>query len=151
MTRGRLVWALPALASLGLGVSWLAPSARGARTSALDEVGHLRLVGKHGFTLYERGSASGTIRGAIYVRLTAISTSRVTAELRIAPGGGSISGYAAASYHATGATAGFAGSMSIGHGTGSYARVHGAGLSFSGTISHSNDAVTVHVAGHVSD
>lgn len=45
----------------------------------------------------------------------------------------------------------FSGSLSIGSGTGSYAHAHGLGLSFSGTIARSNDAVTVHVSGSVSD
>jgi hypothetical protein len=41
--------------------------------------------------------------------------------------------------------------MSISRGTGTYAQAHGSGLSFSGTIQRSNDAVTVHVSGRVSD
>ena len=35
-------------------------------------------------------------------------------------------------------------------GTGKYAHAHGSGLSFSGTIERSNDAVTVHVNGNLS-
>ena len=44
-----------------------------------------------------------------------------------------------------------AGTLSIDRGTGSYAHAHGSGLSFSGTIQRSNDAVTVHVSGTVVD
>jgi hypothetical protein len=124
--------------------------ARAARAIALNESGRLHLISKHGFTLDEQGVASGTASGTIDVRLTAVSTSRVTAELNIYPRGGSISGDGAGSYHRTGATAGFSGSMSIDRGTGSYAHVHGKGLSFSGTIQESNhDAITVHVSGTV--
>src|SRR5271154_1202662 len=39
------------------------PFARSARTITVSERGTLQLVSKHGFTLNERGTASGTIRG----------------------------------------------------------------------------------------
>jgi hypothetical protein len=128
-----------------------AARARAARSISFDETGHLHLVGKHGFTLYEQGTATGTAAGTIYVRLTAVSTSRVTAEVSIYPKGGSLTGYATASYRTASTTAGFAGTMSIERGTGSYAHVHGSGLSFSGTIQRSNDAVAVQMSGRLSD
>ncbi len=128
------------------------PLAREARTIELDETGHLQLTSKHNFTLNEKGSASGTAVGTIYVHLTAVSSSRVTAEVNIYPHGGSITGNGSGSYRRSGAIAEFSGSMSIGRGTGSYARIHGSGLSFSGTIAESDrDAITVHVSGRVSD
>jgi hypothetical protein len=128
------------------------PRAHGARTILLNETGHLRLTSKHGFTLNEQGSATGTVVGTIYVHLTAVSNTRVTAEVNIYAHGASFSGNGNASYHRSSTTAGFAGSMSINRGTGSYAHVHGSGLSFSGTIAESNrDAITVHVSGRVSD
>jgi hypothetical protein len=126
--------------------------ARAARTVSLSETGRLHLTSKHNFTLNEAGSATGTATGAIYVHLTAVSTSRVTAQINIYSGGGSISGHGAGSYHRLGAMAEFSGTMSIDRGTGSFARIHGAGLSFSGTIAESHgDAITVHVSGRVSD
>jgi hypothetical protein len=129
-----------------------APFARAARTISLNETGRLHLISKHNFTLNERGSASGTAAGTIYVHLTAVSTSRVTAEVNIYSGGSSISGNGTASYHRASSTASFAGSMSIDRGTGRYNHVHGSGLSFSGTIEESkHDAITVHVNGSVSD
>jgi hypothetical protein len=127
-----------------------APSALLARTLSLNESGHLRKTSKHNFTLNERGMASGTITGAIYVHLTVVSTSRVSAEVSIYPRGGSITGYGTASYHRGSYTATFSGSASINRGTGSYAHAHGSGLSFSGTIVRSDDAITVHLSGTVS-
>jgi hypothetical protein len=127
------------------------PSARVSRTISLNESGHLHLTSKHNFTLNERGSATGTVTGTIYVHLTAVSSTRVTAEVNIYAHGASFSGNGNASYRRGSTTASFAGSMSIGRGTGSYAHVHGSGLSFSGTIAESrNDAITVHVSGRVS-
>jgi len=141
--------------TLGAGVSPAAahstPSALTARTFSLNETGSLHLTSKHGFTLNEQGSASGTISGTIYVHLSIVSTSRVTAEVSIYPSGGSITGEGSASYARGNQTAHFSGSMTIARGTGGYAHAHGSGLSFSGTIQRSNDAITVHVSGDVSD
>jgi hypothetical protein len=130
----------------------LGSPARAARTVSLSETGHLHLTSKHNFTLNEEGVASGTAAGTIYVHLTAVSSSRVTAEVNIYAHGGSISGSGAGSYRRSGATAEFSGSMSIDRGTGSYAHIRGSGLSFSGTIAESDaDAITVRVSGRVAD
>jgi hypothetical protein len=127
------------------------PSAHATRTISLNETGRLHLVSKHGFTLNEVGTASGTIKGAISVRLTITSSSRVSAEVTISPKGGSISGSGTASYRKSEADAGFSGSLSISKRSGSYAHAQGSGLKFSGTISRTNDAITVHVTGRLSE
>jgi hypothetical protein len=127
-----------------------ASTARTARTFTLSDSGHLHLTSHHGFTLNEQGFASGTISGTIYIHLTVASTNRVTAEVSIYPRGGSLTGYANASYHPSGGVASFNGSMSIVRGTGGYRRARGSGLSFTGTVQRSNDAVIVHVNGRMS-
>jgi hypothetical protein len=136
---------------LGPGITHAQPTAHAGRTFSLNESGNLRLTSKEGFTLNERGIASGSVKGTIYVHLTIVSTSRVKAEVSIYPPGGSITGYASASYAKGSSMATFSGSMSISRGTGSYGHAHGSGLSFSGTIARSNDAVTVRVSGRASD
>ncbi len=129
-----------------------ASRAHAARTSVLNETGRLRLTSKHNFTLNERGAATGTARGAIYVHLTLVSSSLAKAEVNIYPNGGSITGHATATYRRHGSTASFTGTLSISHGSGSYAHIRGSGLSFTGVIEESNkDAITVHVNGRVSD
>jgi hypothetical protein len=125
--------------------------AQAAGTTSLNERGNLHLTSKHGFTLNEQGPASGTVTGTLYVRLQIVSTSHVTAEVSLSPHGGSISGKASASYHRGSTMASFAGTLSISQGTGSYRNARGSGLSFSGTIQKSNDAIAVHVSGRVSD
>jgi hypothetical protein len=127
------------------------PPARAARTFSLNENGVLHATSKHEFTLNEQGSATGTITGTIYVHLTVVSTDRVTAEVNIYPRGGSITGDGTARYWRGSTMGTFAGSASIARGSGSYAHAHGSGLSFSGTIARSNDAITVHMSGTVSD
>ena len=92
------------------------PGARAAKAVSVSELGQLRLISKHGYTLNERGTASGTIKGTITVQLKIVSTSRVTAEVAIYPSGGSIAGHGTASYHKGKATASFAGSLSVEHG-----------------------------------
>jgi hypothetical protein len=126
-------------------------AARAARTISLNESGNLHLTSKRGFTLNEQGPASGTVTGTIYVHLKIVSTSRVSAEVSISPHGGSISGEATASYHRGSSTATFSGTLSISRGTGTYSNAHGSGLSFSGTIQKSNDAIAVRVSGRVSE
>jgi hypothetical protein len=121
-----------------------------ARTFNLSGYGRLHLTSHHGFTLNEQGSASGTISGPIYIHLTVASTNRVTAEVNLYPHGGSLTGYANASYRPSGAVATFNGTMAVVRGTGTYRHAHGSGLSFTGTIQRSNDAVTVHVSGRMS-
>ena len=134
------------------GVARLAGApARAAGTVSLNESGNLHLTSKHGFTLNEQGIASGTIKGPITVRLTIVSTSRVSAEVTFSPNGGSISGSGTGSYRKGETAASFAGSLSIAHSSGSYAHAKGSGLSFSGTIARSNDAIAVHVSGKFSD
>jgi hypothetical protein len=126
----------------------LAPAA-GARSLSLNDTGHLHLTSHHSFTLNERGTASGTISGSIYIHLNIVSVNHVTAEVNIYPRGGSITGHASASYRSSGAYATFRGTMRIVRGTGRYAHASGSGLIFTGTIQRSNDAVTVHVSGRM--
>lgn len=139
-----------ALGAGGASVASGSPPARAARTISLNESGSLHLTSHHGFHLNEQGSASGTIKGTIYIHLDVSSTNRVTAEVNIYPNGGSLTGYGTANYHADGGQATFSGTLSISRGSGSYAGAHASGLSFTGTIQRVNDATTVHLSGPLS-
>ena len=121
-----------------------------SRTFSLNDSGRLHLTSHHGFTLNEQGGASGTISGTIYIHLHIVSTNRVTAEVNIYPSGGSVTGYATASYPPAGGVASFNGTMTVARGTGRYNHAHGSGLSFTGSVQRSNDAVTVRVSGRMS-
>ncbi|HEY2719474.1 MAG TPA: autotransporter [Solirubrobacteraceae bacterium] len=122
-----------------------------ARSLSLNESARLHLTSHRGLTLNEQGSASGTISGTIFIHLHVASTNRVTAEVSIYPNGGSITGLASASYRPSGAVATFSGTMNVARGTGRYAHASGSGLSFTGTIRRTDDAVTVRVSGRMSD
>jgi hypothetical protein len=133
-----------ALAALGVG------EARAARTISLNDTARLHLTSHHGFTLNEQGSASGTVSGTIYIHLNVSSTNHVTAALNIYPRGGSLSGNAYAAYQVKGSIANFKGTMNITGGSGRYSHARGSGLSFTGTIQRSSDAVNVRVSGRFS-
>jgi len=144
-----LLGALAAAALSCVGASG-EPAAHLARTSSINDSASLHLTSHHGFTLNEEGHATGTISGRIYIHLTVTSTNHVTAEVNIYPSGGSLTGLASASYRPSGSTASFNGTMRIARGTGSYRHASGSGLSFTGTVRRTNDAVTVHVSGRIS-
>jgi hypothetical protein len=125
-------------------------TATAARTISLNESGSLHLTSHHGFHLNEQGTASGTIKGTIYIHLDVSSTNHVTAEVNIYPNDGSLTGEGTANYRSDGGQATFSGTLSIDRGSGSYAGAHATGLAFSGTIQRSNDATTVHLSGPLS-
>jgi hypothetical protein len=145
------VGVLTGVAGLGVASSSAAGErAIAARTLSLNETGHLHRTSSSGLKLNEQGSASGTIKGTIYIHLDVVSPNRVTAEVNIYPNGGSLTGSGSANYRVNGGTASFSGTMSINRGSGSYAHAHGSGLSFSGTIQRLSGSVTVHLSGSMS-
>ena len=125
-------------------------TAHAARTITLNDSGKLHLTSHHTTHLNLQGTASGTIRGTIYIHLDVTSPSQVSAEVSIYPSNGSLTGVSTASYRANGGQAAFSGTLRISRGTGAYARAHASALSFSGTIQRSNDATAVHVSGPLS-
>jgi hypothetical protein len=143
------VGALAGVAVLDAGTSSAAsPRAVAASsTISLNEKGSLHRTSSSGLKLNEQGTASGTVKGKIYIHLDVVSPNRVTAEVSIYPNGGSLTGTGSADYHVNGGTASFSGKMSIDRGTGTYAGAHGSGLAFSGTIQRLSGAVTVHLSG----
>jgi hypothetical protein len=161
-TRARAVLLAGMLSTTVLtGVAWLgvgSSSAAGtkavaARTISLNETGNLHSTSGRitiDQVLNEQGTASGTIKGTIYIHLKLVSPTRVTAEVNIYPRGSSLTGSATATYHVDGGTANFSGTMSIDRGSGSYAHAHGSGLKFFGTVQRLYDAVTVHLSGSMS-
>jgi hypothetical protein len=151
---GLALGALAASAVFATGAAGVAgaasPHATAARTLNLNDTGTLTESNHHGVILKEQGSAKGTLAGTIYLQLDVTSTRTVTAEVQVYPKGGSLKGDAKASYSNQGSFASFSGTLSITGGSGTYSKAKGSGLSFTGTIKRSNDAVTVHVSGKLS-
>ena len=139
-----------ALAGSSVSVATAAPAAGTARTVSLNEAGSSRLTSKNGFTLNERGTASGTITGTLYVHLHLVSSTKVTAEVNIYPRDGSLTGQGSAAYQVNGGAATFSGTLAITRGSGKYSRARAARLLFTGSIERRNDAVTVRLSGPLS-
>ncbi len=124
----------------------IAASAHAARTLNLSESAQLHRTSSSGVHLNEQGTASGTIRGSIYIHLR-VSANRVGAEVSIYPHGGSLTATGSASYHVVGGSAPFSGTVTIIRGSGTYAHAHSGTLRFSGSIRRSDDAVSVRLSG----
>jgi hypothetical protein len=123
-------------------------TAAAARTVTLNDTGHLHKTSQKGFNLYYSGQAGGTIAGTIYLHIYLPTVNhRFTGSLSVYPRGGSVTGNASGNYLNNGGTANFSGTLSVTHGTGSYAGAHGSGISFSGTIQRISGTVVVRVNG----
>ena len=128
-----------------------AATARAARTVEVSETARLHLTSHKGITLNEEGTASGTIKGKIYIHLQLRSGNRVFAEVNIYPRGGSLSGNGSASYRVVGAYATFSGTFTVTRGTGSYRHARASGMKFGGSIQRRTDAVSVMLSGRLSE
>lgn len=117
-----------------------------ARTLSIKETGILDLIGSLGNTLYERGRASGTLSGAVEIKLTLVSSTHVTAVFTAKLSGGSINGQASGSFQSIGSLGYFGGTLGLTHGTGTYKHVSGR-ISISGILNRRNDHLIVHVSG----
>lgn len=123
-----------------------APAVRTARVLSIDDTGHLHLLNASGSVFLEEGSVSGSLPGRVKVRL--VVGGSVTASFTIQARGGSITGSGSAVLHSTKRYSSFAGSLAVGHGTGSYTHVNGSGK-LSGVIDRLTHALTVQTIGQL--
>jgi hypothetical protein len=128
-------------------VDALGPTGHDARALSVDDTGHLHLLKAFGSVLLEEGATGGTLPGLAKVRLVVGST--VIASFTIQTKYGTIYGSGSAALHSSGRYASFGGSLSVSHGTGSYARAHGSGKLY-GVIDRRTSALTVQTIGTLS-
>ena len=119
-----------------------------ARQERLTESGTLRITRAAGFVVEASGQVTGTLHGVLSLRLTLVSTSRLTATFTGHPRNGTLSGQGAGSYHLVGAVARFGGVATITGGSGAYARASGGGIQVNGTMNRQKKIVTLQVAGN---
>ncbi len=129
--------------SAGVGVGSASPGAHAARALHLNESASLHLVHKSGPILSERGSASGTLPGAVSATFNTGRAPKVTGTVTFHPRGGTLTVTIVGFPRSLGTVARVSGSMAVRHGTGRYARAFGGG-SFSGTVNRRSWAITVH-------
>jgi hypothetical protein len=137
----RLAGALAAALALSM---ILANVTIASRSVSVNDTGHLHLLKAFGSTLLEEGAAAGTLPGLAKVRLLVGST--VIASFTIQTKHGTIYGSGSAALHSSGRYASFGGSLSVSHGTGSYARAHGSGKLY-GVIDRRTSSLTVQTIG----
>jgi hypothetical protein len=126
-----------------------APTAVVAGERSLNLTAHLRLIGRPGHKLTEQGRISGTFSGTATIHFTSITSTSGEATCVFYPPDGSISGRVNTHSHVVGATAYFAGTLSITGGTGKWAHSSGAGLRFSGSLERHTFHAIAHVSGNV--
>jgi hypothetical protein len=129
--------------SLG-GVSSAAQGAHAARrhTLHLTDTVSLHLTRKSGSTLYERGTASGTLPGSVTARFVT-SLTKVTGTVTFhSSGGGTITMTAVGYPQSTNTVARLSGNMAVRSGTGRFSSALGSGT-FTGSANRRTWAVTV--------
>ncbi len=131
------------------GVSSAAPSAHVARKALyLRGTARLHLTRKSGSTLYERGTATGTLPGTVSARFVT-GVTKVTGTVTFYPYSGGSLTLAAVGYPQSAATiVHFTGSVAVRSGSGRFRNALGSGT-FNGTANRRTWAVTVHASAHL--
>ncbi|HEY7831599.1 MAG TPA: hypothetical protein VIC06_13645 [Solirubrobacteraceae bacterium] len=123
------------------------PSAVAAKTLVFNVNSNLRLVGRPGHVLNEKGTFTGSQSGTIAIRFTSVTSTSGGATFAAYSSGGSISGSTTTKGHVVGAKVYFTGVMSVTGGTGRYAHASGRNLQFSGVVDRRTFHATTHMQG----
>lgn len=123
------------------------PVAQAARTINVSERASLHLVRKSGSTIYQAGTATGTLPGTVTTRFKT-TPSRVTGSLRIVTRGGTVTLSVNGTPRSFGTKARFGGTMRVTGGTGRYARARGT-AGFEGVVNRRTWAATVTARGRL--
>lgn len=136
-----------ALGSWAGGVSSADPAAHAAkrRTHHIAGTAYFHLVRKSGNTLYERGTATGSLPGTVSGRFVTGIT-RVTGTVTFYPSsGGSLTLTAVGYPQSAGTITRFSGNLAVRRGTGRFARALGSGT-LTGSANRRSWAITVHAS-----
>jgi len=142
---GATILALCACAGAGAA----SPGAHAARTLHLNESVRLHLVHKSGPIISERGSATGTLPGAVSARFNTSNAAKVTGTVTFHPRGGTLTVTVVGYPQSLATVARVKGSLAVRRGTGRYAHAFGGG-SFTGTVNRRTWAISVHARANLS-
>jgi hypothetical protein len=120
------------------------PAGREARSLAVTDTAHLKLVRHSGEYITEEGQATGTLPGHVKLLLEVGPT--VVARFTIQAAGGSISGVGSGRPKGRSEEPSFAGAMKVSHGTGRYSGAHGTG-GFDGKLNRRTFKMVVQTTG----
>lgn len=123
------------------------PVAQAARTINVSERASLHLVRKSGSTLWQAGTATGTLPGTVTTRFK-VTPSRVTGTLKIVTRGGSVTLSVNGTPRSYGTNARFGGTMRVTGGTGKFARARGS-ANFEGVVNRRSWAANVSASGRL--
>lgn len=125
------------------------PGAHAAKRHSLhvDDRASLHLTRKSGNTLYESGTATGTLPGSISA-VFHTSVTKVTGTVTFHSSHGSITMSAVGYPQSTGTVAKFSGNVAVRSGTGRYKNALGSGT-FNGSVNRRSWAVSVHAVANV--
>ncbi len=122
----------------------LVSKARTTRALRAHDMASLHYVSASGSTLYEMGSASGTLPGSMRVHMQL--SARFTGSFVIYAHGGSIVGNGSATPHGSGTYESFAGTLSVIRGTGRFGHAHGTAKLY-GVFDRRSYSLTIQTAG----
>jgi len=125
----------------------LAAGTAQARTVNVNERASLHLTRKSGSTIYQAGTATGTLPGTITSRFH-VTVTRVTGSFKVTTRGGTLTMSVNGSPRSGGTVARFAGTMRVVGGTGKFAGARGSGT-FSGTVNRRTWAANVSASGRL--
>ncbi|MBB4662793.1 autotransporter [Conexibacter arvalis] len=138
--------AVVSLLTVAAGSATAAPVAQASRTINVTERASLHLVKKSGSTIYQAGTATGTLPGTVTTRFKV--TTKVTGSLKIVTRGGTLTMSVNGRPRSMGTTARFGGTMRVTGGTGRYARARGTAR-FEGVVNRRTWAATVTARGRL--
>lgn len=119
-----------------------------ARTITVNQTAQMRLIKRVGTTLYEQGTATGTLPGVVAATLT-VNVTKVGGEITFYPrGGGSITFKAQGVPQAAGVVSRATGTMTIVRGTGRFADARGR-VRFNGILNRRSWAISVTASGRM--
>jgi hypothetical protein len=121
-----------------------AVAARATRALRAHDMASLHYISASGSTLYEVGSASGTLPGSMRVHMQL--SARFTGSFVIYAHGGSIVGNGSATPHGSGTYESFAGTLSVTSGTGRFWHAHGTAKLY-GVFNRKSYSLTIQTAG----
>jgi hypothetical protein len=120
-----------------------------ARVISLHEYATLRVTKNSGSNLDGEGTASGTLRGSLSLRIVVDSAERMSASFFGRGRPGTLSGQGVSRYQVSGNNLRYTGTVRISRGTGTYAHASGSGIHIEGTMNRQRKTITMTISGQM--